>query len=146
MSWLLEHKYTVRLLIGDAVYDNRVRQDLRGLLEGGGLKYEDRKIIDEPACSVDELLSQLAATDVVVASRFHNVLLALMLTKPVVAISFHEKIDSLMSGMGLTEFSQDIEHIDIDKLIGQFTTLEENAENLKRSNRAKDRSLSQGIR
>jgi polysaccharide pyruvyl transferase WcaK-like protein len=131
VGWLLERNYTVRLLIGDVVYDNRVRQDLRALLERGGLNYDGRKIIDEPACSVADLLLQLAGTDLVVASRFHNVLLALMLSKPVVAISFHEKVDSLMSALGLSAFCQDIEHVDVGKLIAQFTALEENTESLK---------------
>jgi polysaccharide pyruvyl transferase WcaK-like protein len=132
VTWLLEHKYTVRLVIGDFVYDGRVRQDLRELLERGGLNYENGRIIDEPATSVDELLSQLATTDVVVASRFHNVVLALMLKKPVVAISFHEKVESLMTAMGLKEFCQDIAHVDVERLIGQFTTAEESADSLKR--------------
>ena len=131
VTWLLEHQYTVRLLIGDAVYDHRARQDLRCLLEVSGINYGDRKIIDEPASSVDAVLSQLADTDLVVASRFHNVLLALWLNKPVVAISYHEKVDSLMNGVGLSEFCQDIGNVDSDKLIGQFMALEQNADNLK---------------
>jgi polysaccharide pyruvyl transferase WcaK-like protein len=49
-----------------------------------------------------------------------------------VAISFHEKVDSLMNAMGLTQFCQDIEHVDVDKLIHQLTTLEENSESIKR--------------
>jgi polysaccharide pyruvyl transferase WcaK-like protein len=131
VMWLLEHQYIVRLIIGDAVYDGRVRQDLRKLLEMNGFKYDLRKIIDEPASSADEVLSQLAATDVVVASRFHNVLLALMLSKLVMAISYHEKVDALVTGVGLKEFSQDIEHIDVDKLVRQFMELERNAGTLK---------------
>jgi len=129
--WLIAHKYTVRLLIGDVVYDSRVRQDLMTFLERSGVKYDGGQIIDEPARSVDELLSQLADTDIVVASRFHNVLLALLLGKPVVAISFHEKVDSLMGAMGLTQFCQDIEHVDVNKLIDQLTALEDNAESIK---------------
>ena len=131
VTWLLEQRYTVRLLIGDAVYDHRARQDLRSVLEVAGIDYAQGKIIDEPASSVAEVLSQLASTDLVVASRFHNVLLALWLNKPVMAISFHEKVDSLMSGVGLSEFCQDIEHIDTNKLIAQFIALQQNAENLK---------------
>ena len=131
VTWLLEQQYTVRLLIGDAVYDHRARQDLRSVLEVAGIDYAQAKIIDEPASSVAEVLSQVASTDLVVASRFHNVLLALWLNKPVVAISFHEKVDSLMSGVGLSEFCQDIEHIDTNKLVAQFIALQQNAENLK---------------
>lgn len=132
VGWLIEHNYAIRILIGDVVYDNRARQDLRALLERSGMSYEGGQITDEPAHSVDELLSQLAGTDIVVASRFHNVLLALKLAKPVVAISFHEKVDSLMGAMGMGQFCQDIENVDVDKLIRQFTALEENTDSIQR--------------
>ncbi len=131
VMWLLQQNYMVRLIIGDATYDGRVREDLRKLLETNGFAYSAGRIIDEPAASSDEVLSQLASTDVVVASRFHNVLLALMLSKLVMAISYHEKVAALVAGVGLTEFSQDIEHIDVDKLISQFMELERNAATLK---------------
>jgi polysaccharide pyruvyl transferase WcaK-like protein len=130
VRWLIQNKYTVKLLIGDVRYDQRVRQDLRITLERGGLRYEDAGIIDEPARSVEELLSQLAGTDIVVASRFHNVLLALMLNKPALAISFHQKVDSLMSDLGITQFCQDIENIDVKNLVLQLAALETNADNL----------------
>jgi polysaccharide pyruvyl transferase WcaK-like protein len=122
---LLERRHTVRILIGDRVWDEGVRQDLRRALAERRLKYEDARIIDEPASSVDELLSQLSSVDVVVASRFHNLLLALMLRKPVIAISYHEKFQPLMDGVGLGGFCQDIEHIDVDDLIGKVVGLRE---------------------
>jgi polysaccharide pyruvyl transferase WcaK-like protein len=91
------------------------------------LNYGDGKIIDEPASTVDEVISQLAASEIVVASRFHNVLLALWLNKPVLAISFHEKVDSLMEAVGLGEFRQDINDISVDRMTEQFRTLEDTA-------------------
>jgi polysaccharide pyruvyl transferase WcaK-like protein len=124
VSWLVEKKYTVRLLIGDVAHDQRARHDLRTIIEKRGISHENGGIIDEPAASVDEVISQLAATDLVIASRFHNILLALMLGKPVLAISYHEKVDALMEEVGLAAFRQDIESIDVEKLIRQFTTLE----------------------
>jgi polysaccharide pyruvyl transferase WcaK-like protein len=129
---LLERRYTVRILIGDVVWDQDVREDLRKELEERGrCHYEAGRIIDEPASSVDELLLQLASVDVVVSSRFHNVLLGLMLGKPVMAISYHEKFQPLMSGVGLDEFSCDIEQIDVDELIGKVSKLVENAPAIK---------------
>src|SRR5581483_8279450 len=65
IAGLLQQKYTVRVLIGDVVYDEGVRHDLKRLLEERGLEYEGGRVIDEPASSVGELLSQLAATDIV---------------------------------------------------------------------------------
>ena len=137
INWLLEHNRTVRLLIGDLVYDSRVRNDVRTLLEQSGVTYEKSNIMDEPPGSFEELLSQLASTKVVVASRFHNLLLALMLGKPTLAISFHEKDDSLMTAVGLQEFCQDIANLDVSTLIEQFVRLEESANRLRQEIRLK---------
>lgn len=131
VTWLVERNYIVRLLIGDVTYDQRARQDLRTLLEERGLSLENGSIVDEPATSVEEVISQLAATDLVVASRFHNVLLALMLGKPVLAISYHEKVEALMDDAGLAGFRQDIESIDPEKLIGQFEALEKQSDHIR---------------
>jgi polysaccharide pyruvyl transferase WcaK-like protein len=128
---LLELGYTVRILIGDVVYDQGVRQDLRTVLEERGFKYGNGRIIDEPVSTVDELLSQLSSVDVLVASRFHNLLLALMLGKPVFAISYHEKFRPLMNGVGLGGFCQDIEQIEVDELIGKILSLQANAAGIK---------------
>jgi len=128
---LMDRGYTVRLLIGDTRYDQGVRRDLRALLEARGQEYVGARLVDEPASSGAELLSQLAATDVVVASRYHNVLLAAMLGKPVVALSYHEKVVSLMDELGLSEFCHDIENFDADNLILQITTLERDTGSVK---------------
>jgi polysaccharide pyruvyl transferase WcaK-like protein len=134
---LLERGCTVRVLIGDVVWDQDVRRDLRTELEERGYSYEDGRIMDEPASSVDELLSQLASVDVVVSSRFHNVLLGLMLGKPAIAVSYHEKFQPLMSGLGLKEFCQDIEQIDVDELIKKVFKLIEDAPVIRSQTAAK---------
>jgi polysaccharide pyruvyl transferase WcaK-like protein len=128
---LLERGYTVRILIGDVVWDQDVRGDLRTDLEGRGCNYEARGIIDEPVSSVEDVLLQLASVDIVVSPRFHNVLLGLMLGKPAMAISYHEKFQPLMSGMGLDEFCCDIEQINVDELVGKVVKLIEGAPAIK---------------
>jgi polysaccharide pyruvyl transferase WcaK-like protein len=121
---LIDRGYAIRLLIGDARYDHEIRYDIRTSLAARGQQYLGTGLIDEPASSVAELLSQLATTDLVIASRFHNVLLSIMLGKPVVALSYHEKVASLMKEFRLSDFCHDIEEFDSDKLIGQLLTLE----------------------
>jgi polysaccharide pyruvyl transferase WcaK-like protein len=140
IGWLVEHNRPVRVLTGDVMHDSRVRDDVRTLLEQSGLTYEESNIIDEPTGSFEELLSQLATTKVVVASRFHNLLLALMLGKPALAISFHEKDDSLMTALGLQEFCQDIANLDVSTLIEQFVRLEESANRLRQEIRLKTKA------
>lgn len=129
---LVDRGYLVRLIIGDARYDHEIRADLRASLKTRGERYLDERLIDEPAASVSELLSQLAITDLVVASRFHNLLLSIMLGTPVVALSYHEKVTSLMSEFGLSEFCHDIEHFDFDKVISQIIRLERDEEGIGR--------------
>ena len=123
VEWLLRNKYVVRLLIGDVLYDKRVKQDIITSLEQRGVTYEKGQVIDEPVHSVEALVAQIGKTDMLIGTRFHNILLALKLCKPVVAISYHAKIDSLMSDFGLGAYCQNIDDFNADKLIEQFLEL-----------------------
>ena len=129
VRWLLAHEYDVRLLSGD-ICDRAVTQEFISLLKERSVMYEGR-IITEDVVSVDHLLSLIATTDIVVATRFHNVLLALLLNRPVISISFHHKCVSLMNQMGLSGYCHDINHINADRLIEQLCDLEQNAERLR---------------
>jgi polysaccharide pyruvyl transferase WcaK-like protein len=132
VTWLLDRHYVIRLLIGDAVYDKSVGERLLEVLKLRGHGHEPGQIINEPARSVQEVLCQIASSDYVVASRFHNVLLALMLARPVLAVSYHEKVHNLMGDMGMGEYCEDIEQLDIDVLSCKFSKLESNTETLTR--------------
>ena len=114
VDWLLSSDYDVRLLLGDE--DTQVIQEFRSALGARLGVYDEARVIERPARTVEEVLVQLAATDVVVATRFHNVLLALLLNKPVIAVSFHHKCSSLMSEMGLDDYSQDIDELNAARL------------------------------
>ena len=128
-KWLLEHNYDIRLLIGD-VCDRPVTQDFKTVLKEMR-KWDDQRILDEPVGSVNELMSQIAGTDAVVATRYHNLLYSFLLDKPVISISFHQKCNSLMGQMGLSEYCQDIHQLSVERLIAQFQELEEHAERVK---------------
>jgi polysaccharide pyruvyl transferase WcaK-like protein len=130
-DWLLARDYDVRLLLGDgepqAIED--FRQAFRSKSKEPGL---EGRISSTLAQSVEDIVSQIANTDIVVATRFHNVLLALVLERPVISISFHHKCASLMSDMGLGDYCVDIHELDGASLINRFETLESNQEDVKR--------------
>ena len=105
--------------------DVRVARGPRGIA-GYAERYED-----EPARSVEQVMDQLASLDLVVASRFHNVLLALMLGKPVVSVSYNEKNDALMSQMGMEEYCRSIESFDLDWLVERVENIERNGARLR---------------
>jgi polysaccharide pyruvyl transferase WcaK-like protein len=130
VRWLRDQENDVRLLIGD-LWDTRMTKRLRGLLREQLSEGDNAHILDDPVASVEELLSQIAETDVVVATRFHNVVFALLCQKPVIAISFHHKCESLMNAMGLGEYCLDINTLRADALIEKFCDLKTNADRLK---------------
>ncbi len=79
-TWLLEHDCDIRLLLGDS--DAIVIDEFRSVLEAQLGSYDEERIIDHPIESVEDILAELAASDIVVATRFHNVLHAMQLNKP----------------------------------------------------------------
>ena len=129
-KWLLARDSKVRLLIGD-LSDNGTKQELHDLLKNRFPEYDSSHIIDEPIFSVESLLPQITATEIVVATRFHNVLFALLCNKPVIAISFHHKCELLMAAMGLSDYCLDIGSLSAEALIEKFCDLEANADRVR---------------
>jgi polysaccharide pyruvyl transferase WcaK-like protein len=76
-------------------------------------------------------MDQLASLDFLIASRFHNVLLALMLGKPVVSVSYNEKNDALMGLMGMGEYCRSIEAFEVDWLMDRVDDVERNGARLR---------------
>jgi polysaccharide pyruvyl transferase WcaK-like protein len=140
LKWLLSREYDVRLLSGD-LGDVHAHRAFTDLLKEQLSVCELARVIDEPICSVEDLLSQIAATDIVVATRFHNALLALLCNKPVISISFHHKCESLMSAVGLSEYCLDISALKADRLIEKFCDLVRNADEVKLLIREKAREF-----
>jgi polysaccharide pyruvyl transferase WcaK-like protein len=124
-AWLLDAGYDIRLLFGDGDGDLEVVEELKHRLRARLGSYDETRVVEQPPTSQD-VLTELAQTDLVVATRFHNVLLSLLLNKPVIAITFHHKCSSLMEQMKLSEYCQDIHDIDVDRLVGQLQHLERN--------------------
>ncbi|MFI5692999.1 polysaccharide pyruvyl transferase family protein [Kribbella sp. NPDC051586] len=121
--WLVDEGYRIRLVTGDpsdlSVVE-AVSEDLRRTRP----EQAESRLVTEPAESLGELMAQLAGTDVVVASRYHNVVAALKLSKPTISISYGTKSDVLMEQMRLAEFRQHIQSLDVQQLIDQFRALE----------------------
>ena len=105
-TWLLANDYDIRLLLGDG--DTIAVDEFRSFLRARLGSYDEHRVIAEPIGSVQDVLAELSATDVVVATRFHNVLLALLVNKPVIALSFHHKCSCLMDQMKLSEYCHQI--------------------------------------
>jgi polysaccharide pyruvyl transferase WcaK-like protein len=112
----------IRLFTGD-VADDDVPGEIIASVPGAD-------IAAEPLTSLDDLMRQMAAVDVVVATRYHNVLCALKTAKPTISLGYARKNDVLMETMGLGEFCQSAREPDFDRLVAQFRVLEDRREEL----------------
>ncbi|MFC6156381.1 polysaccharide pyruvyl transferase family protein [Kribbella jiaozuonensis] len=123
VHWLVDHGHRVRLLTGDHE-DELVSAAILADVREKRPELDPSWVVEDPPKSLDDLMEQMAALDTVVATRFHNVVCALMLSKPTVSIGYAAKNDVLMADMGLAEFCQNIRSLDVDRLISQYTALE----------------------
>ena len=61
-------------------------------------------VLVSEARSLEDQLSELATTDVVVSSRFHNVVATFLAERPVVAVADRAKVRRLMASAGLQDY------------------------------------------
>ncbi len=81
-------------------------------MSGGG----EGQVVVEPVRCLDDIMRQLADTSVVIASRFHNVVCALKLARPTIALSYQPKHAALMAQFGLEKFCHHMEDVDVNQL------------------------------
>src|SRR5260370_6211056 len=73
----------------------------------------------------------MAAFDFVVTSKYHGIVFSHLLGKPVIALSYHRKMNFAMQAVGQDRFCLDAERFEVDPLIKSFRSLVEERENLK---------------
>ena len=115
--WLVDNGHPVRLFTTD-VHDQRIMHEVIADLRDQRPELGPSQLIAEPVPSLDELMRQTASVDIVVASRFHNVLFALKLAKPALSVGYSAKFGALMAEMGLAEFCQSAGSLDVGRLSG----------------------------
>ncbi|MBI5584169.1 MAG: polysaccharide pyruvyl transferase family protein [Deltaproteobacteria bacterium] len=73
--------------------------------------------------SVADLIAALSRMDYIVASRLHSVLLAHLLVKPTLAISYDRKVATHMADLQQQDYCLDIQRLDGEELKGRFLDL-----------------------
>jgi polysaccharide pyruvyl transferase WcaK-like protein len=119
VTWLLERGYDVRLVTG-AANDQEAVDDVIGRV---GTLAADGRLQVSKADRLDDLCRDLAGTDLVVATRYHNVIAALLAGRPVISIGYAEKNRELLAHFGLDGACQHVETFDLDRLQRQFSEL-----------------------
>lgn len=118
VAWLLDRGHVVRLVMGDQV-DRRAVDDLLGNVRARRPGLADGAMLFEPAETLHDVMRQMAEVDLVVATRYHNLVCALRMGRPTISIAYAGKNDALMAGMGLAGYCQPIERLDVELLQAQ---------------------------
>ena len=127
---VLHRGYTVRLLLGQLNADERPVRDLLDAVIAQADSQAAARLSAPKIETLHDLMGAIAETDAVVATRYHNVICALVLGRPVIAVGYASKFDALMREVGLDAYCQPIDQLSVDKLDEQFEELMANHEQL----------------
>ncbi|MFJ7206480.1 polysaccharide pyruvyl transferase family protein [Streptomyces sp. NPDC098789] len=122
---LVEDGRPVRLLTGDRVDAEVVVAILDAV--------DSPLVTAAETSSLDDLMKEMASVDTAVAIRYHNLISALKVGTPTLALSYATKSEALMERMGLGAYSHPAREVDADRLLAQFRELEENAADLRKT-------------
>lgn len=106
--------------------DESVIRDILLRLEQGARETLDQSELVREAKSVSGLMDVYAEADIIVATRFHGVLLALRAEKPVLGICYFRKTRDLLREMGQEACAVDLETFTAFDLYERLKTLEAN--------------------
>ncbi|KFJ50064.1 polysaccharide pyruvyl transferase family protein [Brucella abortus] len=123
---LLASGYRIRLLTGD-ISDLMAVDDLMARLAAPARA----NIVFEPVTSLNGLMQQIAHTDIVVASRYHNIVCALATGRPAISLGYAAKNDALLHDAGLDRFCHHIEDFDPQTVLMQVRQMFANLEQLR---------------
>jgi polysaccharide pyruvyl transferase WcaK-like protein len=134
VRWLIGGGRRVRLFIGDTDGSdegavNEILADVRTFRPD----LDSSWVIAEPVSTFNDIMEALEPLGAMVATRFHNLVAALMLSKPTIAVGYSAKHRDLMAEMGLAEFSHSIESLNVGALTAQFLDLERRSAELVES-------------
>jgi polysaccharide pyruvyl transferase WcaK-like protein len=121
--WLLDGGHDVRLFYGDEAD----RSALEKILADVRFSRPDlalERLTPYYVTTHEEVTGLLEPVAAVVATRLHNLMFALKLGKPTIALSYATKIDSLMADLGLGEYCLPAAPVDTEALKALFIDVE----------------------
>jgi len=137
---LLVGGYRIKLLIGETTDMEAVNALLARLQPICADRFRELVSIG-CSSSLHGLMEEIAETDIVVATRFHNIVCALKMERPVISLGYSAKNDVLLSQMGIGEYCQHVETFDVDLLIDHFARAVARREEIKSTIRARNLSF-----
>ena len=131
---LVDDARKVRLFIGDIDgSDDATAREILAAVRALRPDLDETWVIAERVTTLREIMESMEPLGAIIASRFHNLIAALKLAKPTIAIGYSDKHRDLMADAGLAEFSHSIESFDPGVVVEQLHEMERHAETLRMS-------------
>src|SRR6185437_2420048 len=89
-------------------------------------------LVGQKIQGLEDLVSEIERADLVIANRYHGILISLMMNKPVLGVAYHEKSRALLAQAGQGDFVLNIADFKTEDLIERFKALEANAPAIKK--------------
>jgi polysaccharide pyruvyl transferase WcaK-like protein len=122
---LIESDFPI-FLFGTMWRDDAVIRDVLDQVRSGhGLAVDPARYVRSTQ-QVSELVDALQSADIIVATRFHGVVLPYHLGVPVLGIGYFRKTSDLMDAMGQSQYHESIDNLDVERLWTKFLSLEAN--------------------
>lgn len=122
--WLIQKNYTIIFLPTQVRADLLVIDDIKAIMQNYNKTDLEKYVRICRISGLDDLIEQIRKTDIVVASRFHGILISYLLNKPVLGISYHEKVKELMTNIGESDNILDIKDFDLTSLKNKFLSIQ----------------------
>ncbi len=120
---VLARGHRITFVVGEVNHDRVVIEDLLRLLDSQPREGLAGRIAAPGIATVTDLVTEITNADVVVASRFHGVLLPLLLERPVLALSYERKVRQLMLDLSQEEHCLELEKLSLGPLCTAFDRL-----------------------
>jgi len=124
--WLLGQGYRVRLFPTQLRADVRVIKDVLEKLTGRLAAGMEERLEVAAIASVDDVASEIRRSDVIVATRFHAIVIAMLMGKPVLGLCNESKMSDLMAQMGQAAYSLSLDSLEVRSVIARFGELQAN--------------------
>ncbi|MGD8808960.1 MAG: polysaccharide pyruvyl transferase family protein [Gammaproteobacteria bacterium] len=139
--WLRDRGFAIRMIHGDGLYDAEPLRDFGAVLCARGIPESDTRISTPSIADAHDLIDVIDDADIVVASRYHNIILALARGRLGLGLAYHGKFEALLADFGLEDFCDEVRSFHVERLEQRFSRMLEDRARIESAIRARTAEL-----
>lgn len=130
-SWLIEAGHIVAFFPTQLRADPTTIADIKHHMRAISHCKFDHRLVEHSPSSIEDLVSGISSIEIMVATRFHGIVISYLMSKPVLGISYHQKTRDLMADLGQADYCIDAAHLDLKCLVERFCMLQTNKHGMR---------------